>query len=167
MKYIAIMASFLILTCCNKMCSDTRSDMTPEQVVEAYLDISLNMSSPEEKDDLLDLTTGVLQSSINSANAETIMNAFINKNYLLKSYSVIERRDRTPRESEITFLLVYKDLGEDPQSNEDEAPEISTENTVAVIKEKGLWYIRDVIGKNTSIDFPVAPEIIKPQKKNR
>jgi hypothetical protein len=167
MKTLVLSLCFLVLTCCNRMCADARDDMTPEQVVEAYLDISLNMSDPNEKDSLLDLTTGILRSSINSASAETIIKAFVNRNYKLKTYSVMERRDRTPRETEITFLLVYRDLGENPEAKEENAPEISTENTVAVIKEKGTWYIRDVIGKRTTIDFPTTVEVIKPGTKKQ
>jgi len=29
---------------------------------------------------------------------------------------------------------------------------------VALIKEKGAWFIRDVVGAKTSIDFPVSQE---------
>ena len=162
MKTIVVGLCFFVLTCCNQMCEDPRASLTPEQVVEAYLDISLNMSDPSEKDQLLDLTTGILRSSINSASAETIMNAFVNKHYSLKTYSVMERRDRTPRETEITFLLVYRDLSENPEGKEEDAPEISTENTVAVTKEKGTWYMRDVIGKRTAIDFPITEQVIRP-----
>lgn len=162
MKNLIVFLSALFLTCCTQMCGDARDDMSPEQVVEAYLDISLNMTDPSEKEQLLDLTTGELKSAINSASAETMINAFVKKHYRLKTYSVIERRDRTPRETEITFLLIYNDLGDNPEAKIEEAPEISTENTVAVIKERGVWYLKDVIGKRTSIDFPVAGEVIKP-----
>jgi hypothetical protein len=35
---------------------------------------------------------------------------------------------------------------------------VETENSVALIKEKGAWFIRDVIGAKTRIDFPVSVE---------
>ena len=77
----------------------------------------------------------------------------------------MQRRDRTPRETEITFQIAYKDLGEDNKHTEQNAPEITTDNTVSVLKEKGIWRIHDVIGKKTTIDFPVAEEVIKPKPK--
>ena len=164
MKPILLCLAFFSMTCCQSMCQGSRDSMTPEEVVEAYLDISLNIEDPAEKESLLDLTAGNLHSSINSASDETIMNAFVNKHYILQNYSVIDRRDRTPRETEITFLLVYKDLSNNPDQKQEDAPEVSTENTVAVIKEQGRWLIRDVIGKATTIDFPVSGDVIKPGK---
>ena len=146
---------FMFLASCSKMCGTSRSDMSPEQVVEAYLDTSLNMNDIKEKQRLLSLTTGNLQNALASASNEIIEQAFINKHYQLERYSVVERRDRTPRETEITFELVYRNLGEKRSTPTDESPKITTENTVSVIKEKGLWRIRDVLGKKTEIDFPV------------
>ncbi|MBF0440661.1 MAG: hypothetical protein HQK54_02040 [Oligoflexales bacterium] len=129
--------------------------MTPEEVVEAYLDISLNMTDLSEKEMLLELTTGALHTAIVQASDDTLKKAFIDKNYELVSYSVVERRDRTPRETEITFELVYLNLGDSRELTPEKAPKISTENTVSVIKDKKKWYIRDVVGKKTEIDFPL------------
>jgi hypothetical protein len=131
--------------------------MSPEQVVEGYLDKALNMKEISERDQLADYTTGNLKAAIESASPETIKSAYIDRTYKLKNYSVIERRDRTPRETEITFRLTYQDLVPATKA-ETEAPEVTTENTVVLIKESGAWLIRDVVGNKTSIDFPVSEE---------
>jgi hypothetical protein len=39
------------------------------------------------------------------------------------------------------------------------APQTTTENTVSVVKRDGAWYIQDVLGKKTSIDFILGDEI--------
>lgn len=152
--YSKVLLAIVFLAGCNNMCEKSRVDLSPEEVVQAYLDISLNMTELEDKARLLNLTTGNLQSAIEQASDETIRNAFIAKRYHLEAYSVVERRDRTPRETEITFVITYRDLGKDPEANPAESPQVSTENTVSVIKFKGAWAIRDVLGKNTTIDFP-------------
>lgn len=145
----------LLLTGCTSMCSVNREEMTADQVVEAYLEVALNMSDIAQKAELLDFTTGKLKAAIAGASSEAIQKAYIDRNYSLKQYSLVERNDKTPRETEITYLLSYHEL-EDGKENTDEAPLVSTENTVAVIKEKGVWYIRDVLGNKTSIEFPVT-----------
>lgn len=160
MRGIFLTLCIFSVASCQKMCRDARSEMSPEQVVEAYLETSLNMSSTEQKEVLLDLTTGELNSALNAANDETITEAFVKRNYDLQNYSVTERRDRTPRETEITFELIYKDLGQDRENKPEDAPVVNTENTVSVVKESGIWRIRDVIGKQTTIDFPIAPDVI-------
>lgn len=148
----------LIVTGCTSMCGINRSSMTPEQVVEAYLDVALNLKDVGERDLLLDYTTGNLKAAIESAPPETIQMAYVDRRYKILNYSVVERRDRTPRETEISFQLTYNDMGLDEKQPADDAPKVTTENTVSVIKENGLWLISDVLGNKTSIDFPVSEE---------
>jgi len=157
--YFAPLLCFLFLIGCSKMCGSGREDMTPEQVVQTYLDISLNMTKVEQKQDLMKLTTGNLKNALVQAPDDIILSAFIKQNYKLERYSVIERRDRTPRETEITFLLTYRNLGPDKKADPETAPKTTTENTLSVVKEDGAWYIRDVLGKKTSIDFLLDEEI--------
>jgi len=147
----------LAVTGCTSMCGAKRSSLKPEQVVERYLDIALNMKDVAERDNLLDYTTGALKAAIESATPEVIRTAYVDRKYHIINYSVVERKDRTPRETEVTFQLLYNDLGVEGKPV-DEAPTVTTENTVAVIKENGQWVIRDVLGNKTSIDFPVSAE---------
>lgn len=148
----------LAITGCTSMCGGgDRKTLSPEQVVEAYLDVALNMKSIDEREQLLEYTTGNLKSAIEAATPETIKTAYVDRRYNLLNYSVVERRDRTPRETEVTFQLTYNDLGVDGKNNKDPA-KVTTENTVSVVREKGVWYIRDVLGNKTTIDFPVSEE---------
>ncbi len=154
------LALALSLTGCVRSCGNQREGMTPEKVVESYLNTALNMKNVSGRDALVQYTTGRMKEVISTASEETILNAYVNRHYELESYAVIERRDRTPRETEITFRLKYKDLGvsETRPTDTKSAPMVQTENTVALIKEKGAWFIRDVVGAKTSIDFPVTQD---------
>lgn len=151
--------SFLLLIGCTRMCSSGRESMTPEEVVQAYLDISLNMTEVGQKQELLKLTTGNLKGALEGASDDVITSAFIKQNFKLDRYSVVERRDRTPRETEITFYLSYRNLGPDKGVKLENAPTTTTENTVSVVKRDGAWFIQDVLGKKTSIDFILGDEI--------
>ena len=154
----AVALSLVSFTGCVRSCGNQRSSMPPEKVVEAYLNTALNMQNLEQREELLQYTTGRLKDAIVSASDDVITNAYINRHYELQSYDVVERRDKTPRETEITFKLKYKDLGiaEKRPADTSSAPTVQTENSVALIKEKGAWFIRDVIGAKTRIDFPVS-----------
>lgn len=158
-RLVSIFFSFLLLIGCTKMCSSGRETMTPEEVVQAYLDISLNMTEVAQKKELLKLTTGVLKSALEGASDDLVSSAFIKQNFKLERYSVVERRDRTPRETEITFYMSYKNLGPDKSIKPENAPQTTTENTVSVVKRDGAWYIADVLGKKTSIDFILGDEV--------
>ncbi len=93
-----------------------------------------------------------------------IRRSYLEKNYLLERYTVVERKDRTPRETEITFELAYKDLGSKTGSPEN-GVSITTENTVSVVRNEGRWLIQDVLNKKSSFDFPLSQAaVITPGK---
>ncbi|MBI2603044.1 MAG: hypothetical protein HYW48_08305 [Deltaproteobacteria bacterium] len=140
----------ILLAACT--CTPTHRDMSAEEVVEAYLNTALNMETVEEKHELMQYTTGNLKDAIAGATDETIHDAYIVNRYKLSRFSLVSRRDLTPRETEISFRLAY----EDRKEGSEEAVKVVTENTVALTKEKGRWLIRDVIGNRTSIDFPIS-----------
>lgn len=156
-KFLKLFLTGLALTGCTSQCGSNRGNLTPEQVVEAYLDVALNMTEVAQRDRLIEYTTGNLKAAIESSSAETIKTAYVDRKYKIVSYSVVERRDRTPRETEITFQLTYNDLGLEGKDPKD-APTVTTENTVSVVREKGAWLIKDVLGNKTAIDFPVSEE---------
>lgn len=159
-KYLSIIM-MVVLAGCQQMCSGDRAAMTPEEVVETYLSESLNMQQASDKKVLLALTTGNLNSAIREASDEYIKKAFIERKYQVQHFSIMERRDRTPRETEITFTLAFQTPQEGLSAKS--LPTTNTENTVALIKEKGAWWIRDVVGKKTTIDFPVNDaDVIRP-----
>jgi len=139
---------------CTRSCSP-RKDMTAEQVVEAYLNIALNMEKVEQKSLLLEYATGPLRDAIAGATDETIKTAYIDRRYQLKRFSLVSRKDHTPRETEVTYHLIYNELPEG-STDETRAVSVSTENTVELVREDSLWYIQNVIGSKTSFDFPVA-----------
>ena len=152
----------LMLVCfgsCAKMCQKKHSDMSPEEVVEAYLDVALNMTAVKQRVFLLQYTTGQLYEAINQVSDDIIEDAYITKKYKLKSYTVVERRDRTPRETEITFELIYDDYGDESDEDGNEVAKITSENTVSVVRSQGLWLIRNVLNKKPSFYFPKGSEI--------
>ncbi len=147
---------FIFTSACTSMCSKSHEQMSPEDVVEAYLDTAFGMTDVSQRIDLARYTTGLLRDIILSAKEETIRKAYIDRKYKLTAYAVVERQDRTPKEVEVTFQISYKVLGDKNSPVADEkAPSIQTENTLQVIKVNQKWMIAEVLGKATSIDFPL------------
>jgi len=165
LKYLLNIILLLSFVSCTKTCSTReREAMTPEQVVQKYLDISFSMNTVDDRAKLVNLTIGPLREQLETVPDISIAEAFVDKRYLLEEYELIERRDRTPRETEITYRLVYKNL-ENGTVSPANAAKIETNNTVSVIRYKGAWAIRDVIGKQTTIDFPLeGGSVVTPSK---
>lgn len=157
--------TIITMTGCVKSCGHKGpEDLSPEEVVEQYLEIALNMTSIDQKKALLFFTTGPLNAAIRGTDDETIRTSYLEKNYALDRYTVVERKDRTPRETEITFELAYRDLGDKSVKLED-AVSITTENTVSVVRSDGRWMIQDVLNKKSSFDFPTSQaSVITPNR---
>lgn len=143
---------FLALVGCERGCV-SRSEMSAEQVVEAYLNAALNMEKLEQKQNLMSFATGALKDAIAGASDETIKAAYIDKRYSLQRFALLSRLDRTPREVEVRYHLAYKEFPEGTQ-DENQAVDVQTENTIVAVREDGVWYIRDVLNAQTSFDFP-------------
>lgn len=145
----------LMMTACFTWCDPNREDMTPLQVLESYIEVSTSMTDLGQRDALLTYTSGPLQAALEGATDEDIANAFIARKFDLDSFSVVSRRDRTPREVEITFHISYYDR-ENLQEG-DEPPLVSTKNTVTLFRENNIWSITDVTGsEDTEIHFGVT-----------
>lgn len=155
LKSIKIWILALLITGCTSMCDTAHKDMNPEEVVEEYLSITFNIDDVNQIGSLIEFTSGNLKQALEAADSKTIQKVFIDKNYDLKRFSILERRNRTPREVEITYELAYLDK---KGSSEDAL--VTAENTLNLIRQKGAWYITDVIGGKTEIDFQ-TPEVIK------
>ena len=91
----------VILSACEGSCDRRHRDMSPEDVVEAYLNIAFNMQDIEQRNDLLLYTTGPLKEAIERASDSTITEAFVDKRYDLKRYSLIEDPERFQIKAEI------------------------------------------------------------------
>ncbi len=162
-RWFRFLAIALLFSGCTKFCSKRHSDMSPEEVVEAYLSIALNMTNVSQREDLLNFTTDELKAAIAKVSDATIREAYIDRHYRIDRYSVVQRRDRTPRETEITFELQYRDLGKNSKADIDQIAVTTIENTVSLVLENKVWLIRNVVGNKTSIDFPILKEMaIKP-----
>lgn len=161
MKYVVMTSIFILIAGCNRGCSKSHNDMTPEEVVEAYLDTSLNIRSLDEKDNILQYTTGALRKSIAQATDDDFRTSYINRKILLDAYAVVQSKKRTLRETEITYELRFRNLLEQGPDGKlvdikpEEAAVITSENTVSVVREDRLWLIKDVLGNQTSMEFPL------------
>ncbi len=158
MHRITFILLSLFIVGCTKMCSPSRKDMTPEEVVEAYLNTTLNMTKITEVNQLVSYTLGNLRQVLQATPDETFQKAFIEKSYKLHRFTIVERKDVTPREAEITYQLQFNQFDKAQNIDEANAALMTTEHTLSMIKKDSVWYIQDLLGSKATIEFPVTPE---------
>lgn len=154
-KSIIYLTLSLSVAGCASMCKKSHKDMTAEEVVEAYLEVAFNLNSIDDLTRLIAYASGNLKQALEEADAATVDRIFIARRYDVIRFSFIERKDHTPREVQITYELEYQEL-----SNEDQAV-MTIKNSLNLFRKDGAWFITDVIGGETSIDFLIADEVTK------
>ncbi len=141
---------------CVQTCESKRLKMSPDKVVEEYLDTAFGMTDMGQKELLLSYTTGKLRNALKSATDEKFEEAFLKRKFKLESYSIVERTDISPNDVAIVFQLKYRN-NFDKQEGADESPLVTTENTVRVVRKKQkVWFVEDVLSADTTIDFPLG-----------
>lgn len=147
----------LLVTGCAQMCEPEHEKMRAEEVLESYLDAAFNMEDLSERDVLLKYTSGKLQGAIAGASDETLKEAYIDREYHLHAYELLQREDLTPRETKLTYRLDYQELDQ----NEDlkNIPFVSTTNVVLMMRSEGKWLIHDILENTTTIDFPLESKL--------
>ena len=145
----------VLVSGCSTMCKKSHQSMTAEEVVENYLTNTFNLKSVSGMEDLIQFTSGNLKQALENAEPSTIDRIFIQKKYKVERFSFLERKVITPREVEISYELKYQEI------NQSDDAVVTIKNTLNLIKKEGAWFITDVIGGETSIDFLISDEIKK------
>lgn len=157
MNFAKILLLATVMTACFAWCKPERESMTAVQVLKRYVEVSTSMTDLEQRETLLAYTGGALRAALEGATDEEITQDFIARKFDLDSFAIVTRRDRTPREVEITFRISYYDRKD--LAPEDEPPLVATTNTVTLFKENNMWSITDVIGhEDTEIHFGVTTD---------
>lgn len=145
---------FLIVGCSVKSCS-SRANIPPEEQLHKYIDTAVNITSYEEKEELISLTAGELRRAISAAKKEAFMAAYVQKKYDFRAFEVVERRDVEPdKVVELDFRLNYKswNSGEEP----DLVPYVETLNRATMIYQYGQWSLANVESLESSFDWEVG-----------
>lgn len=144
----------LLVGCSLRTCS-SKKDVPPEDQLHAYISRAVDVTRPEQRQELIDLTTGPLRSALVNASEESFKRAYIEKHYDFKGFEIVERRDVDPgKRIELDFKLVYRswNSGEQP----DHVPMMETVNRATLDYDLGHWAIASVESLKTSMDWEVG-----------
>jgi|GEM_PF-6512363 len=132
-----------------------RVDIAPEDQLHAYINTAVNVTKSEQRQDLLDLTTGELKGSLINASEETFKRAYIDKKFDFKSFDIVQRKDAPGgKETQVDFKLVYKSWSAGESS--DRAPLLETTNRATLEYEHGQWAISKVESLGSSFEWEVG-----------
>ena len=162
MKVLAQFRSFLISTsvmlsagCSMRGCTGETKDIPPEDQLHSYISMAVNVTLPEQREELVSLTTGALKSALVNASEESFKKAYIDKKYDFKTFEIVSRKDNPDsKEIELDFKLVYRSwhAGEPP----DRAPLLETVNRANMVYDHGQWALSRVESLSSSFEWEVG-----------
>lgn len=160
MSYRSLNVTFflwLMTGCGVNMCDPIRSEMSPEDVVEAYLKTAFNMKKLDQRKHLLEYTTGGLKASLVAATDATIKALYLEKQYHVDNLYIASPQYKTPVECEVSYNLSYReDFDTGLPGKKSSQFEVKADSTVSLLKEDAGWSIQGVVGKRSQVAFPVV-----------
>jgi hypothetical protein len=154
-RLLVVMAALVTASGCSFRGCSSKKDIAPEDQLHSYITTAVNVTSSEDKEKLIELTSGELRRAISSASEEAFQKAYIEKKYDFRGFELVERRDIEPGKTlELDFRLNYKSwsTGEEP----DLVPFVETLNRAVLTYEHGRWVISNVQSLETSFDWEVG-----------
>jgi hypothetical protein len=148
-------ASLILVGCSMRGCSGYDKDIPPEDQLHSYITAAVNVTKPENKQDLVDLTTGALQAAIINASDETFKKAYIDKKYDFKNFEIIQRKDKEDgKETEIDFKLTYRSWNAGEAG--ERAPIVQTNNRATLEYHRGQWALSKVESLGSQFEWQVG-----------
>ena len=136
-------------------CSQDRQDIPPEEQLHSYISTAVTVTKAEQRQELVDITTGPLKAALVNASEDSFKRAYIDKKYDFRSFDVIQRKDAPGgKETQVDFKLVYKSWNAGEPS--DRAPVIETSNRATLIYEHGQWAISKVESLSSNFEWDVG-----------
>ena len=148
-------ASTSLLGCTVRSCSGGRKDIPPEEQLHSYISTAVNVTKPEQRQELVNLTAGPLKAALVNASEETFKRAYIEKKYDFRSFDIVQRKDAPGgKETQVDFKLVYKSWNAGEPS--DRAPIVETNNRATLVYEHGQWAIQKVESLGSAFEWDVG-----------
>ena len=150
-----LLASMVLVGCSLRGCGGYDKDIPPEDQLHSYVKAAVNVTKPEHKQELVDLTAGALKAALINASDETFKRAYIDKKYDFKNFEIIQRKDKEGgKETEIDFKLAYRSWNAGEAG--DRAPVVQTTNRATLQYEHGQWALTKVESIGSQFEWEVG-----------
>lgn len=152
-RVVVLVCAFLFVGCGPVRCG-TRVDVAAEQQLQNYIDLIVNITRMDQREELESLTTGEFRDGLTSASPEAFKKAYLDQRYEFESFEVVGKTETTPgRELELEYRVKFRRwmTGEDKTRS----PFQELRNVATMKYTNGHW----AIAKIRSIDTEYSWEI--------
>ncbi|MFZ9520057.1 MAG: hypothetical protein ACO3A4_06215 [Silvanigrellaceae bacterium] len=145
---------FLFLGCGPVRCS-SRVDVPPEQQLRSYIDLALNITRMEQREELENLTTGEFRDNLTSSTPEAFKKAYLDRRYDFAVFESLSTNEIEPgREIQIEYRLKFKSWSVGEQK--ERAPLQEVRSLATMKYTHGQWAIASIKPLDTEYNWDVG-----------
>ncbi|MEY2988318.1 MAG: hypothetical protein RJB13_1839 [Pseudomonadota bacterium] len=145
---------FVFVGCGPRRCSSL-SDIPPEEQLRSYIDLAVNITRIEQRDELEGLTTGDFKDSLSALSAEAFKESYLDRRYEFDEFEILGQTEvETKKELQIEYRVKFRTwiTGEDKTR----AP-VQEITSIATLKYvQGQWAVASIKPTDTSFNWDVG-----------
>lgn len=153
-RLVLLIGIFLFVGCGPRACGK-RQDVAPEEQLRSYIDLAVNITRMEQREELEDFTTGEFRDQITSISPEAFKKSYLDRRYEFDEFEVTGKTEVVPdKETHLEYRVKFRTwlTGEDRTR----AP-LQEIKSVCVLKySNGQWAIASIRPLDSSFNWEVG-----------
>jgi hypothetical protein len=155
LRRIQLFVWILILVGCGPSRCRARSDVPPEEQLRAYLDLAVNITRMDQREELESYTTGAFLDNLSSASPEAFKKNYLDRRYEFEIFEVTGKSEVEPKkEIRLEYRVKYKTWLSGEDKTRSPVQEVRSIATMKYIN--GQWVIAEVTPVDSEYSWEVG-----------
>lgn len=152
---LALILGFLVFVGCGPRACGKRQDVSPEEQLRTYIDLAVNITRMEQREELESYTTGELRDQLTSSSPEAFKKSYLERRYDFELLEMLGQTEVVPnKETHLEYRVKFKTwvTGED-----DKRSPVQEIRSLAIMKYvNGQWAIASIRPLDTDYTWGVG-----------
>lgn len=148
--------AFVFVGCGPVRCAGgSRVDVAAEEQLRSYIDLAVNITRIEQREELESLTTGDFRDRLTSASPEAFKKSYLDRRYEFEVFEIISKNEvEANRETQLEYRVKFRTwlTGEDKAR----APVQELKSIATMLYTKGQWAIAAIKPINSEYSWDVG-----------
>lgn len=153
-RVLLLVAALFFVGCGPKKCG-ARVDVLPEEQLRSYIDLVVNITRMEQREDLENYTTGEFRDHLTASTAEAFKKAYLDRRFEFEVFEVTGKTETDPgREVQLEYRVKFRSW----QAGEDKARAPMQEmKSLATMKyTNGQWAIASIRALDSEFQWDIG-----------
>ena len=149
---ISIISSLIFFVGCGPTQCGKRVDVSPEEQLRSYIDLAVNITRMDQREELENFTTGEFKDQITSASAEVFKRSYLDRRYEFDEFEVTNKTEVNPKkEVHLEYRVKFRSWLTGEDKTRVPAQDIKS---LAVLKyTNGQWAIASIRPLDTTFNW--------------